>query len=456
MRKSILLILLLIIPWITSAQEVDLELFKDGFSQPLSLQHANDDRLFIVEQGGKIKIIQADGSVNPVPFLDVSDQISTGGERGLLGLAFHPDYENNGYFFVNYTRPNGDTQISRFSVDPDTPDVAHISSELPILGYEQPFSNHNGGNLAFGPEGFLYISSGDGGGNPGNRAQDLNLLLGKILRIDVDNPTGGNNYGIPATNPFVDDPNARDEIWAYGLRNPWRFSFDFEENNTWIADVGQSEIEEINRAPISEGGLNYGWPCYEGSQPFNTQNCPPQSELTFPYAEYSHTNGKCSITGGYVYRGDVELDLEGHYIFADFCSGEIGIIEEDGAITFNNNFSGSWVSFGEDTNKELYIIDLDGAIYKILAFVIGTEDFSIENSLYMTPNPTSGNVLFSLKDDKLQTISLFDISGSFISSEENIFKNNYKVSTESLSPGIYFAKIISEKGASTVKKLIVQ
>lgn len=457
MRKLIL-VLLLLTSSIVFSQEIIVELFKDGFTKPLSLQHANDNRLFIVEQGGKIKIIQENGTINSVPFLDISGQISNGGERGLLGLAFHPDYTDNGYFYVNYTKPNGDTQIARFSVDSGNPDLADTNSEFPILGYEQPFANHNGGNLVFGPEGYLYISSGDGGGggDPGNRAQDLNSLLGKLLRIDVDNPSDGNNYGIPTDNPFVGNPNAREEIWAYGLRNPWRFSFDLTDNTIWIADVGQSEREEINHASITEGGLNYGWRCYEGSLPYNSQNCPPQSELTFPFAEYNHDNGKCSITGGYVYRGILQPSLRGYYIFADFCTGKIGTILYDDSIMWSSNLTASWVSFGEDINKELYIIDLDGGIYIIKAAELGTEEISIENSLKMIPNPTSGNVVFSLKDDLLQTILLFDIRGGLISSEENIFRNKHTASTESLSPGVYFAKVTSESGVSTVKKLIVQ
>lgn len=458
MRKFIPSILFLLTFLQTFSQEVDIELFKDGFTKPLSLQHANDGRLFIVEQGGKIKIIQENGTVNSNPFLDLSGQISNGGERGLLGLAFHPNYANNGYFYVNYTKTNGDTQISRFSVNSANPDLADLSTELPILGYAQPFANHNGGNLAFGPEGYLYISSGDGGGSgdPGNRAQDINELLGKILRIDVENPSNGNNYGIPANNPFADTPNARGEIWAYGLRNPWRFSFDLVENTIWIADVGQADIEEINREPLLEGGLNYGWRCYEGSIPFNNQNCPPQSEITFPFAEYTHANGNCSITGGYVYRGSNWLDFEGLYFYADYCSGLIGTVDNSGIKTEQGNFSGSWVAFGEDSNKELYIIDINGSIFKIVQFQINTEDFSIESMLRMLPNPSHGKVVFSLKEDRLQSIYIFDIRGSLVSSEENIFLNEKMLSTESLTPGIYLAKITSAQGLTTVKKLIVE
>tara|TARA_R110002020_G_scaffold137556_3_gene306891 strand:- start:1425 stop:2795 length:1371 start_codon:yes stop_codon:yes gene_type:complete len=456
MKNLLRFIPFLLFSFLLNAQDISIEFFKGGFDSPLSLQHAGDDRLFIVEKGGKIKIVQADGTVNTTPFLDISGIISTNGERGLLGLAFHPDYSNNGYFYVNYTNTSGNTQISRFSVDSSNPDLADPSSELFLLGYNQPASNHNGGNLAFGPDGYLYIASGDGGANA-DRGQDLNTLLGKILRIDVDTQSGGNNYGIPPDNPFVGDPNALDEIWAYGLRNPWRFSFDFTENNIWIADVGQTNIEEINRAGTNEAGLNYGWRCYEGSQTFNTQGCPPMSEFTFPIAEYTHTNGNCSITGGYVYRGSVYSDIAELYFFADFCSGMIGTVDSSGNLVDYGDFSGSWVSFGEDINKELYIISLGGSIFKIKGDVIAdSEDFALENTLTMLPNPASGNVTFSLKKDTLQTIQLFDVRGSLVASEDNIYSENKAITVSNLNRGIYFAKITPARGNTIVKKLIVQ
>lgn len=460
--KKLLPIFLILFGWgIAFSQEIDIEFFKDGFEDPLCLQHANDNRLFVVEQGGKIKIIQADGTVNSTPFLDISALISNGNERGLLGLAFHPDYANNGFFFVNYTDINGDTQVSRFTVDASNPDLADPGSELPIIDYVQPFTNHNGGNLAFGPDGYLYIASGDGGssGDPGNRAQNIKVLLGKILRIDVDNPSGGNNYGIPPDNPFATDPDpeVKKEIWAYGLRNPWRFSFDLTENNLWIADVGQGSIEEINRAPISEAGLNYGWRCYEGNQPFNTQNCPPQSELTFPIAHYTHAGSNCSITGGYVYRGSVYTDIAGLYFFADYCSGLIGTVDSSGNLIDHGNFSGNWVSFGEDINKELYIVDIGGTIYKIIGSqIVGTDEYSLQNSVRMFPNPAFNSVNFTITNGTLKSIFLMDVRGRIIFSEENISENNKTIAVTNMESGIYFAKITSAEGQSILKKLIIQ
>ncbi|WGF92598.1 PQQ-dependent sugar dehydrogenase [Aequorivita marisscotiae] len=459
MKNTLLSLLFFIISASVFSQDVSIELFKDNFNQPLSLQHANDDRLFVVEKGGQIKVIQGDGTINSTPFLNISAQISTNSERGLLGMAFHPEYANNGYFYVNYTDISGNTQISRFTVDSTNPDLADPASELPILDYSQPAPNHNGGNLAFGPDGYLYIASGDGGssGDPDNRGQNLGSLLGKILRIDIDNPSGGNNYGIPASNPFVGNPDALDEIWAYGLRNPWRFSFDFVANNLWIADVGQTSREEINRVNVTEAGINYGWRCYEGTQPFNTQNCPPQSELTFPLAEYTHSSGNCSISGGYVYRGSIYTDISGLYFFADFCSGLIGTVDNAGTLVEHGTFTGSWVSFGEDVNNELYIIDLGGSIYKVKGGEIAnTEAFLMENSLHMLPNPASENVSFHLKDGVLKTISLFNIEGRLVLSEENILSSEKVISISNLETGIYFAKIISAKEQTTVKKLIIQ
>lgn len=459
MKKEIITSLLIIVSGVIWGQEITLELFKDGFSQPLSLQHTNDDRLFVVEKGGKIKIINSDGTVNNLPFLDISSIISQGSEQGLLGMAFHPDYANNGYFYLNYTNISGDTKISRFSVDPNNPNLAKFDSQLPILGYEQPFQNHNGGNLAFGPDGYLYIASGDGGsgGDPNNNGQNINTFLGKLLKIDINNPSNGNNYGIPPDNPFVGNPNAKQEIFAFGLRNPWRFSFDTVENKVWIADVGQGNTEEINSSLLLDGGLNYGWRCYEGTEPYNTQGCPPQTEITMPIAQYHHTNGNCSITGGYVYRGSIYTDLMGFYFFADYCSGMIGTVDSSGTLSNLGNFSGNWVSFGEDQNKELYILDISGGnIFHIKGSeTASTASLSVTPSLTIFPNPASSLITFKISKDNLNNIEIFDAVGKRIYFEENISKPEITITTTSWKPGIYIGKTSSENGSLNIKKIIV-
>jgi glucose/arabinose dehydrogenase len=356
--------------------------FGTGFNKPVSIKNAGDDRLFVVEQDGTIQILNGDGSTNAAPFLNIDSSVidisNFGDERGLLGLVFHPNYSNNGFFFVNYIDNNGNTVVSRFSVSASDPNTADLNSELILLNVTQPFNNHNGGDMAFGPDGFLYISSGDGGsgGDPGNRAQDLSTLLGKMLRIDVDNTSNGNNYGIPPDNPFFNDGDATtlDEIWAYGLRNAWKFSFDGQTGDLWNADVGQGLFEEINMVSSTASGINYGWRCYEGNAIFNDTGCPDANTLTFPIAEYSHTNSgnsKCSITGGYRYRGIAYPNFSGLYFFADFCSNEIGFLTENGAnwdISYSDVFDGNnWVAFGEDINGELYIAGISsGVIYKII------------------------------------------------------------------------------------------
>jgi hypothetical protein len=442
-----------------TAQNISIELFKNGFNNPIDLQNAGDDRLFVVEKGGRIKILNPDTTVNTELFLNITSQVSTGGEQGLLGLAFHPDYATNGYFYVNYTKPNGDTQISRFTVDPIDPNIADPTSELPIIGYAQPFSNHNGGGIAFGLDGYLYIAAGDGGsgGDPGNRAQNTTLLLGKLLRIDVDNPSGGNNYGIPADNPFEGSIVDAEEIWAYGLRNPWRFSFDSENGDLWIGDVGQGSIEEINKVAVTAGGLNYGWRCYEGSQPYNTTGCPPMEDLTFPIAEYTHDGGNCSITGGYVYHG-IYTNIQGLYFFADYCSGMIGTVDASGTLVNHGTFGGNWVSFGLDFNNELYIVNISGgSIYKINGEIIaGVTDFDNQNLLVMTPNPASEYVSLSIENDQIYTVAIMDIKGSLLITEDNLSVSEKNIRISSLSSGLYLVKVISVSGKSIVKKLVIE
>ncbi|MFT5078440.1 MAG: glucose/arabinose dehydrogenase, partial [Patiriisocius sp.] len=318
MKKIILSLATIACTVLSTAQSISIESFATGLSAPVDIQNAGDDRLFVVEKAGRIIILESDGTESGI-FLDITSLVSGGGEQGLLGLAFHPNYTTNGHFFVNYTDLNGDSQISRFTVSGD-PDVADTGSELEVIDYAQPFSNHNGGSLVFGPDGLLYIGTGDGGsgGDPGNRAQDKQLLLGKMLRIDIDNPTNGNNYGIPADNPYLGDPSGLDEIWAIGLRNPFKYDFDPASNDLWIADVGQNAVEEIDRVDYTVADLNYGWRCYEGSSPFDTSGCPAASTLTFPVFEYAQGSG-CSITGGKVYTGTTYPDAQGFFFYADLC-----------------------------------------------------------------------------------------------------------------------------------------
>jgi glucose/arabinose dehydrogenase len=325
-------------------------------------------RLFIVEKQGTIRIFR-DGALLSTPFLDITDRVgSSASEQGLLGLAFHPDYTSNGFFFVNYTNRQGDTVVSRFSVSPNNPDRAEPDSEVNVLTIGQPARNHNGGNLAFGPDGYLYIGMGDGGGagDTFGNGQNRQSLLGKMLRIDVDELP----YLIPPDNPFVAASNTRPEIWAWGLRNPWRFSFDRLTGDLYIADVGQDAYEEVNYQPAeSSGGENYGWPVMEGFHCYGGGLCSEEG-LTLPVAEYDHSAG-CSITGGYVYRGQQYPALSGVYLFSDYCSGTLWGMAQTA--------DGSWEvaalgqaginpsSFGEDEAGELYILDLSGgALYQII------------------------------------------------------------------------------------------
>jgi glucose/arabinose dehydrogenase len=344
-----------------------------GLEAPLAITHAGDGsgRLFVVEQGGGIRIVQ-DGSLRSRPFLDLSDLTEASGEQGLLGLAFHPDYEANGRLFVNYTDNDGDTVVAEYRTDEDDPGSADPESARPLLRIDQPFANHNGGNLVFGSDGYLYIGMGDGGsaGDPQGNGQALDTLLGKLLRIDVDSPAGGRPYGIPADNPFVGRAEARPEIWAYGLRNPWRFSFDEETGRLWIADVGQSLLEEVNRVPADRPGLDYGWNVLEGTQCFASEGCDKTGRVR-PVTQYSHDFG-CSITGGHVYRGSRFPELQGGYLFSDFCSGTIWAVDATGPApqrpTELLQTESSVSSFGVDENQELYLTDLaSGTVYQVTA-----------------------------------------------------------------------------------------
>lgn len=350
--------------------EIALALHMAGFNQPLNIAHAGDGsgRLFVVERGGRIRIIK-DGAVLPAPFLDVSAKVRTaGGEQGLLGLAFSPDYASNGHFYVNYTDLQGTSVIARYSVS-SNPDAADASSETVLLTLEQPYANHNGGHIAFGPnDGYLYIGFGDGGSanDPLGSGQNTDTLLGKILRIDVE--SGVQPYAIPATNPYAQTAGYRAEIWALGLRNPWRFAFDGATGDLYIADVGQALWEEVNFQPASSpGGENYGWSIMEGAHCFQSVTC-DTAGLTLPVAEYDHSLG-CSITGGVVYRGAAYPALRGTYLYADYCSGRIWSLKRDGvaweaSLLLDTPYR--ITAFGEDEDGNVYLTHYtSGEIYRI-------------------------------------------------------------------------------------------
>lgn len=458
MKNLILLGITYLFCLVGIAQQITLENFASGFSQPVDIKHAGDERLFVVEQGGVIKILNPDGSTNTTPFLDISSQISSGGERGLLGLAFHPDYANNGHFFLNFTLPNGNTQISRFSVSAN-PDIADANSRLDIIGYAQPFSNHNGGSINFDPDGFLVISSGDGGsgGDPQNNSQNTSNLLGKLLRIDIDNTVpGGANYTIPSSNPFANSTgNEAKEIWAYGLRNAWKFSYDRLTNDIWIADVGQNAREEINKMPGDEAGVNYGWRCYEGNNPFNTANCPDPSELTFPVAEYPHSQGR-SITGGYVYRGTLYNNMEGLYFFADFVTGIFGYVDENNELTILDDLTPNWSTFAEDLSGELYLASYAGTIFKIIGEnLVGIED-TANNTIGIYPNPAQNQVTLNSTKNALDQVIIYNLQGGEVLSINHINNTKSIINIEGIATGVYFVKATTVNGLTSNHKLIIK
>ena len=358
------------LPW----PRVALTRVASGFSSPTQVTSAHDGtgRLFVVEQRGLVRILK-DGAILPTPFLDITNRVSCCGERGLLSIVFPPGAGPSGpqaVLYANYTDVNGDTTVSQFSVSSD-PDV--FNSESVLLKIAQPFANHNGGQLAFGPDGYLYVGMGDGGsaGDPMNNGQNLSSLLGKILRLDVAGGFGGAGYAIPPTNPFVGSATARPEIWAYGLRNPWRFSFDRKTGDLYIGDVGQGAWEEVDFQPASAaGGANYGWRVTEGNHCFNPASGCSFAGITFPVAEYGHVGGNCSITGGFVYRGRDFARLSGIYFYADYCSGRVWGLRS-GATGWETQEllkpGYGFTSFGEDDAGEVYAVDGNsGILYRLV------------------------------------------------------------------------------------------
>jgi len=345
-----------------------LEALGGRFREPVHLASpSGDSRLFVVEQAGRIRVVKS-GTTLPQSFLDISERVRSGGEQGLLSMAFHPDYRRNGYFYVNFTNRQGHTHVERFKVS-SNPDVADEASARLIIMIEQPYSNHNGGLVMFGPDGMLHIGMGDGGsgGDPHNNGQNPRALLGKMLRLDVDR---GDPYAIPSDNPFASGAAGRREIWATGIRNPWRFSFDRTAGIMYIADVGQNEKEEINAVPANRAGVNYGWKIMEGDECYRSSDC-RRAGLQMPVITYGRSGGACSVTGGLVYRGKRIPAIQGHYFYSDYCAGWLRSFHyQNGAATDRREWNtgpeiGNVTSFGEDSAGDIYIVTQGGRIYRV-------------------------------------------------------------------------------------------
>ena len=515
MKKLTLFSALLFIVALSGAQtnilpEICLTPFSSGFSQPVGVEHAGDSRLFIVEQTGKIRIVDSNGK-HKSHFLNISDKISTAGfEQGLLGLTFDPDYSDNGYFYIHYTNLEGNSVIARYSVNPNNPNKALPSSELIMWENDDPFRNHNSGQLAFGPDGYLYFTMGDGGsgGDPFNNAQDLSTQFGKLLRID---PTE-DGYDIPATNPYVGMEGIEPEIWASGLRNPWRFSFDLLTGDLWIPDVGQNMWEEVNMTPASSnGGENYGWSCMEASHFFEADCDNNGIPFTAPIAEYAHVEGvyPCSgsITGGFVYRGDKYPDMYGKYFYTDFCTGVIRTTYWDGSawVTADlGQFSPfAYSTFGQDITGELYLVDKTaGVIYRfqdcggapmvarpneitfidaanfdferadteldqdeVIREAFHQNPFAVTTALAPTdhfalsPNPNHGQFSLQLnaERDELYTVRITDLTGhEILTDKKEVVKgiNDWQFHSHSFTSGIYLMQIQTSEGHSTLKFVV--
>lgn len=445
-----------------------------SFTLPLFLTHAGDgtNRIFVVQQRGIIKVFPNDSmTTNVQNFLDVSNIVSnSGNERGLLGLAFHPNYNSNRYFFIYYTRQSdGALRISRFQTQSGNPNKADSLSELNMLTILHPtYTNHNGGCLMFGADGYLYIGTGDGGsgGDPPNNAQNLNVLLGKILRIDINTPAGGNNYSIPPSNPYSGGGGSP-EIYAVGMRNPWRFSRDPVTGTIFCGDVGQDAWEEVDTLAV---GKNYGWRCYEGNATYNTSGCQPIGTYTFPIAVYQNVGSDISITGGYVYRGARVPSLVGRYIYADYGSRKVWKLLLSGGVVSDNSIIGTCPqgvpSFGVDQNNELYIVGASGIIFKLQDLSVGINGnsneipsgFSLEQNYPNPFNPTT-NIYYNVGMTSLVNISVFDMTGKEIAVLLNETKTAGRYSVDwnagGYASGVYFYKMTINGSQSIEKKMVL-
>ena len=452
------------------------------FTSPVNLTYSNDgtNRIFVNQQNGLIKVFPNDSNVlasNAKTFLNISNKISaTTGEEGLLGLAFHPNFAVNGYFYVNYTAPSPlRTVISRFKVLSNNPDKADSLSEYIILQINQPFTNHNGGTLMFGLDGFLYIGMGDGGssGDPNNNAQNTHVLLGKMLRLNINDTTANRRYIIPNTNPFYNDTTSgREEIFCWGMRNPWKYSQDATTGLIYAGDVGQNIWEEID---ILQVGKNYGWRVIEGFSCYNpSSNCDTTGK-TMPIKVYNHTLGNCSITGGYVYRGSRRPELRGAYIYGDYCSGRISMLRyNNGSVTSDSLlsiFTHTLSSFGTDQNNELYLVGYNnGKIYRFNKSIYATS-ISNSNSIpdkYLLnqnyPNPFNpGTIIsYSIPKNEFVTLKIYDISGKEVTTIVNSYQIagsyniNFSIDNYKLSSGIYFYSLKTKDFDQTRKMIYLK
>ncbi len=485
MKKYTLLWAFLFVSVLSKAQNplprLELEPFAKGFYYPIDMANCGDSRLFIVERLGKIWIVDSHGNKSDKPFLNITDEVFTVfpdeyDERGLLGLAFHPHYPDSPYFYVNYIGLDSNSHISRFTVDPNNPDKALKSSELVLLTVIQSkgalFVNHKAGCVKFGSDGYLYGTFGDGGfmGDPFNHAQNGATLLGKIIRIDVDKTSKNKNYSIPSTNPFVHKLLFADEIWATGLRNPFRFSFDKKTGNLWLPDVGQDKWEEINLEPAGgKGGRNYGWSCYEGKHNYKFNNCGYNgTPYTFPIVEYAHTEEPCAaITGGFVYRGSKFPKMYGKYFYCDYCTGKFSAVFNRTQTWLNISLldedDTSYVSFGEDHKGELYVINtITGEVEHLIdasqsspADAIATDNSNLSNfNLKLYPNPNQGQFTVEVNASQPQSYKIIvtNIYGDEIITETkaaDIGVNRWSFSSAKLQKGVYMLHIQTKEGTMT-------
>jgi glucose/arabinose dehydrogenase len=434
-----------------------------GLNMPVDIKNAGDgsNRLFIVEQPGTIKIYKK-GSVLSTPFLDISNLVYyAGGEQGLLSIAFPPNYSRRGVFFVYYNNKNGDITLARYHVSNANPDIANPSSGKVLFSRPKPngYTNHNGGSLHFGKDGYLYLSIGDGGGagDQNGNGQSGQTFFGKMLRLNVNMPDSP-YYKIPPDNPFVNDPNVLDEIWALGLRNPWKWSFDRQTHDTWIADVGQDKWEEVDfRKPAQIGGSNFGWRCYEGHATYNTAGCKARSNYVFPIFDYQHgvSNGGRCIIGGYVYRGSKFTDLQGYYICVDYLSANSWKIKPDGAGGWNvylqKNVPSGIISFGENEAGELYASTSAGNIYHVITtsnFVTASSASDIGATIpaFVYPTVVANGSITIVLNDAYKVVRLLDMNGNELMQRDiTAVKGNMSLRLPKLSPGTYIVQLIGNK-----------